>query len=100
VLDGCLRSIFSNVLRWINMPFPSAVPGAPWKDIYMAAILESNPSRVPGLIAAAEFEIVKRVRTLFDSPDPTGETAALDAALHMLQTLKTCLNVDRDTQAA
>jgi hypothetical protein len=65
----------------------------------MAAILESNPSCVPGLIAAAEGEIVKRVRTVYDSPDAAGETAALDAALRMLQTLKTCLNVDPGTQA-
>jgi hypothetical protein len=65
-----------------------------WKKLYSAALLENDRSRIPGRIAEAEKEIVKRVRNLFQSPEQsTLETDALEEALHMLQALKECLEI-------
>jgi hypothetical protein len=67
-----------------------------WKKLYSAALLENDRSRIPGRIAEAEKEIVKRVRNLFQSPEhSTLETDALEEALRMLQALKECLEIPK-----
>ncbi|HEX6802529.1 MAG TPA: hypothetical protein VF133_02535 [Terriglobales bacterium] len=72
---------------------PQAVtPPQEWKQLYVAALLEKDSSRVPLLIADAERAIVLRARQLFGTPENNlREGEALDDALHTLRTLRGCL---------
>jgi hypothetical protein len=63
-----------------------------WKNLYVAALYETDPLKVPELIARAEREIVARARQLFHAQaDTLEEGEALDDALYMLRALKGCL---------
>jgi hypothetical protein len=65
-----------------------------WKDLYVAALLESDEQKIPALIAQAERAIVDRARALFvASGDNIEEEEALDDALYALRALSTCLAV-------
>lgn len=65
-----------------------------WKDLYVAALLEGNESRIPRLIADAELAIVGRARELFGlAGDHIQEEEALDDAMYALHALKSCLAV-------
>jgi hypothetical protein len=67
---------------------------ANWKDLYVAALLEGNEKRIPGLIANAERAIVDRARELFKAAgDNIQEEEALDDALYALHALKSCLAI-------
>jgi hypothetical protein len=67
-------------------------PEKPWKDLYVAALLEGNETRIPRLIANAEAAIVERARQLFGMEgDHIEEEEALDDALYALHALKSCL---------
>jgi len=60
-----------------------------WKGCYIAAIFQDDTTKLPGLVAHAESEIVARARSLFEAPgDHAGELRALHNALRMLQVLK------------
>jgi hypothetical protein len=68
---------------------------ASWKDMYTAALFETDRTRVSERIVLAESEIVKRARTLFEAPgDNSDEAEALDDALYMLRALKSCLKLE------
>lgn len=68
---------------------------ASWKDMYTAALFETDRTRVSERIVLAESEIVKRARTLFEVPgDNSDEAEALDDALYMLRALKSCLKLE------
>ena len=63
--------------------------GKSWKDLYVAALLEGDRDRIPGLIAQAEGAIVDRARELFRTEgDHIQEEEGMEDALHAL---KTCL---------
>lgn len=65
-----------------------------WKDLYVAALLESDVQRIPSLIANAERAIVDRARELFQTTgDHIEEEAALDDALYALRALSSCLAI-------
>jgi hypothetical protein len=65
---------------------------AAWRDFYTAALFQDDVTKVPALITRAESEIVARAHSLFDAPgDNANEMRALDNALRMLQTLKSCV---------
>jgi hypothetical protein len=65
---------------------------AAWRDCYTAALFQDDITKVPALITRAESEIVARARLLFEAPgDNAREMRALDNALRMLQTLKSCV---------
>lgn len=73
---------------------PRAEDSVAWKGLYTAALFEEDKNKLPALIAHAEGEIVKRARLLFSAPgDNVGEMRALDNALGMLQTLRSCYKV-------
>lgn len=60
-----------------------------WKQAYLAALFESDKQKVNCLITLAETAIVLRSRELFAvEGDPSGEKAALDAALLGLHSLR------------
>jgi hypothetical protein len=75
----------------------AAVPASAtktWRDVYVAALFESDSVKVPFLIGEAERAIILRARDLFQSPgDHVEEEEALDDALYALHALKTCLEI-------
>jgi hypothetical protein len=73
-----------------------------WRDLYVAALLEGNQSKVPGLIDVAERAIVERARELFSiGGDHIEEEESLDDALYALHALKRCMAIHgRFAQAA
>jgi len=68
-----------------------------WKDVYVAALLEGDPDRVPMLILEAECAIRERARVLFiaagENINIQDEEKALNEALYALYALKSCLAV-------
>jgi hypothetical protein len=65
-----------------------------WRDLYVAALLESDTEKIPPMIAAAERAIVDRARVLFTAAgDNVEEEEALDDALYALRALSSCLAI-------
>lgn len=63
-----------------------------WRELYTAALFETDRSRIPTRIAAAEKAIVARSRELFSAgSDTIEEDQALDDALYALKALQSCL---------
>ena len=61
-----------------------------WKQLYRAAILENNTTRIPERVTEAKHAIVARARELFGSRGNHGdEKEALDDAMYALQALET-----------
>ena len=80
-----------------TLPRPTALPHnlQPWRELYTAALFETDKDRLPTRIAAAEKAIIARSRELFSaSSDTIEEDQALDDALYALKALQSCLNVD------
>jgi len=64
-----------------------------WRDLYIAALFETDTKRVPTRIAEAEKAIVARARELFSAgSDTIEEDQALDDALYALRALQNCLH--------
>jgi hypothetical protein len=67
---------------------------ASWRDLYTAALFETDRNRVPDRIAEAERAIVVRARELFSAGNDTiEEDQALDDALYALRALQNCLQL-------
>jgi len=65
-----------------------------WDKLYVAALFETDQSRIPSRIAEAEKAIVARARELFVSgADTIEEDQALDDALYALRALQNCLEL-------
>jgi hypothetical protein len=65
-----------------------------WGKLYVAALFETDQSRVASRIAEAEKAIVARARELFFSgADTIEEDQALDDALYALKALQNCLEM-------
>jgi hypothetical protein len=63
-----------------------------WKDLYRAAICESDVHKLPDRITDAETALVTRARELFyASGDKTEEEESLDDALCILHALRSSL---------
>jgi hypothetical protein len=64
-----------------------------WRELYSAALFETDEGRIPARIADAEKAIVARARELFSAgADMIEEDQALDDALYALRALQSCLN--------
>jgi len=64
-----------------------------WRELYTAALFESDTQRIPARISDAEKAIVARARELFSAgADTIEEDQALDDALYALRALQNCLN--------
>lgn len=64
-----------------------------WRDLYVAALFETDKNRIPTRIADAERAIVCRARELFSAKSDTiEEDQALDDALYALRALQNCLD--------
>lgn len=67
---------------------------AHWRELYLAALFETDNNKVPARIAAAEKAIVARGRELFSSSSDTiDEDECLDDALYALRALQKCLQI-------
>ena len=63
-----------------------------WRELYTAALFETEKERIPSRIADAEKAIVARARELFAAGgDTIEEDQALDDALYALRALQSCL---------
>jgi hypothetical protein len=63
-----------------------------WRELYTAALFETDKDRVQGRISDAEKAIVARARELFAvGADTIEEDQALDDALYALRALQNCL---------
>lgn len=64
-----------------------------WRELYIAALFETDDQRIPERIADAEKAIVVRARELFSAgADTIEEDQALDDALYALRALQNCTN--------
>lgn len=67
----------------------------PWRQLYTAALFETEKERIPVRIAEAEKAIVARARELFSATSDTiEEDQALDDALYALRALQNCLQMN------
>lgn len=67
----------------------------PWRELYTAALFETDRNRIPTRIAAAEKAIIARSRELFSAgSDTIEEDQALDDALYALKALQSCLEAN------
>lgn len=65
-----------------------------WRDLYVAALFETDQTRISARIATAEQAIVTRARELFATGNDTiEEDQALDDALYALRALQNCLHL-------
>ena len=65
-----------------------------WRELYTAALFETDRERLPARIADAEHAIVARARELFSAGNDTiEEDQALDDALYALRALQSCLQL-------
>jgi hypothetical protein len=63
-----------------------------WKDLYQAAIFESDLSKLPERIADAEAAVVGSARELFYAANDDGQEAeSLDDAMYILRALRSSL---------
>ncbi|MGB0005795.1 MAG: hypothetical protein WBP97_01825 [Candidatus Sulfotelmatobacter sp.] len=73
---------------------PSPRSTESWRELYTAALFETDRERIPARIAHAEQAIVARARELFAAGNDTiEEDQALDDALYALRALQSCLHV-------
>lgn len=64
-----------------------------WRDLYTAALFETEKDRIPARIADAEKAIIARARELFAlGSDTIEEDQSLDDALYALRALQNCLD--------
>ena len=65
-----------------------------WRELYNAALFETDQERIPARIVDAEQAIVARARELFAAGNDTiEEDQALDDALYALRALQNCLRL-------
>lgn len=70
------------------------LPTKNWKDLYVAALFESDTQQVHSRIEDAEGAIRGRARELFQAAgDNVDEAEALDDALYALHALRSCLAI-------
>ena len=78
----------------MNNATAPALASRNWKELYTAALFESDDRRLPERIAEAERAIIDRARELFAAGrDTIEEDVALDDALYGLRALQSCLQV-------
>ena len=71
-----------------------------WRELYKAALFETDRDKVLNRISEAERAIIARARELFGSPtDTIEEDLALDDALYALRALQHCVG-SHDASAA
>ncbi len=71
-----------------------------WRELYQAALFETDRQKVAARIALAESALVARGRELFCASDKEiAEQRAINNALNALHALQTCLGIKRAATA-
>jgi len=71
---------------------PSSAAVHNWRELYLAALFETDRQKLPSRIAAAEGALVLRGRELFAISDNGSEEGkAVDRGLYALRALRNCL---------
>ena len=66
-----------------------------WRELYKAALFETDTSKLARRIQEARKALIFRSRELFKtSPNYDGETEAIENALYALQALENCLRLN------
>ena len=77
----------------------SAVPESfEWKQAYLAAVMETDRTRVVGLIADARLKLSSRLHKLTYETFPHDEVEAIHDADYLLQALQSSLSYRTDLQ--
>jgi hypothetical protein len=74
-----------------HSPLPTKSCDANWKELYIAALFESDKAKLAAKITRAEVAIVARRRKSMMPGGDMQERNVLDAALLSLQALASCL---------
>ena len=69
-------------------PFPQEILYPNWQKQYEAAILERDPEKLAGRIAAAEIAIYNRLNQISQDSDHHTERHVIEDALESLRVLK------------
>lgn len=65
-----------------------------WRELYLAALFETDKQKVPLCIATAELAMSQRARELFAAPEGGDEEReGLQEALYALRALRHCLEL-------
>lgn len=76
-------------------------PSSAWRELYKAALFETDRNKIPNRIDEAQKAIIARARELFGSTtDTIEEDQALDDALYALRALQHCVGPDDAAAAA
>ena len=76
----------------MNTAVARGLKGQPWREVYHAAICESDLNKLPERIDDAEAALVKRARELFHAVgDEAEERESLDDTMCILHALRTSL---------
>jgi hypothetical protein len=73
---------------------------APWKELYLEALFETDKSKIAMKIVEAQLSIVAQRRKVFAAGTIPKERHALDAALLSLQALASCLGIGPGSASA
>ena len=69
-------------------------PSSRWRELYRAALFETDTRKLPSRIEEAERELIRRGRQLFPmSVNQRDEAEAIDDALYALRALRNCLKL-------
>jgi hypothetical protein len=94
----------SNGLRlnqMINLLFCAPIaPVHGWHDLYIQAVFESDRNKISGRIRDAEKALANREHELYSIPQSTVERQAVVTAMHSLDALRICLDLDNRPAAA
>jgi hypothetical protein len=73
-------------------------PVSNWRELYQAALFETDRRRLPERIVVAEQALILRGRELFFAEEFDGtERRAVENALNSLHALENCLGLERTT---
>ncbi len=76
----------------MNALLPNSAERPNWRELYRAAILELDSSRLPERIVEAENVVIARARELFHQGGDNGEeTENLNDAMYALRALRSTL---------
>jgi hypothetical protein len=71
----------------------SSIPD--WRELYTAALFETDKQKLPARMNEAERRLIQRSRELFAMPgDNIEEKHAVDDALYALRALRSCLKLN------
>jgi hypothetical protein len=79
---------------------PVAPRNTLWRDLYLLAIFEAEPSKILERIQEAERALTKREHELCSDPQGSAEREAVINALHCLDALRHCSKGPRRQLAA